>query len=216
MEVLFESDSKLKGLTFDRGFIEHETALPFSSSGPRCHDLFLRGVLTDGAPVAVSIEAKADEPFDTTVGDKVRALAQKKSNFPSRLEWLAHYLFGESAFLDFEKRVLKLNYASMPYQLLSAFGGVCVEAQTQKASHAVLIIHEFRTDLTDDTKMAYNSVALEDFFLWKKNGLAREAGLYHSLEGPLKTREGEFCAVKFPSSLQLWVGKIVTNLRTID
>ena len=216
MDVLFENHPDLKGLTFENGFIEHETALPFSALGPRCHDLCLTGVSSEGTRFVVSIEAKADESFDEKVGEKIRKLAKNKSNFPSRLEWLAQYIFGESAFLDFDKRLLKLNYSAMPYQLLSALGGICVEAEKQKASQAILIFHEFRTHLTDDAKMAVNSSALHSFlnYLWEKNGTVHAADLYTSLQGPLTMRDGEYGGVRFPANLQLWVGKIRTNLRT--
>ena len=114
IEGMFQSHADTRGAAIHSGFIEHETALPFSTAGPRCHDLFLVGNCSDGSPLVLSIEAKADESFDATIEEKIVKLSGKKSNFPTRLEWLTRYLFGESAFTNFEKRILKQIYARMP------------------------------------------------------------------------------------------------------
>jgi hypothetical protein len=51
----------------------------------------------------------------------------------------------------------------MRYQLLSALGGTEAEATDSGATHAVLMVHEFRTDQRPEDKTASNMVELHRF-----------------------------------------------------
>jgi hypothetical protein len=212
LRALLDSHPETYNVRFSMGFIERETLLPCSALGPRCHDLLLLGSTPAGDGVVLSIEAKADESFDKTIGQKIAELGGRRSNFPSRVEWLAQYLFGESAFLDFKQRLLKSFYEEMHYQLLAAVAGVCIEAERHGAKHAILIVHEFRTTLTEDQKMDENSRILNSFskHLWEKNSAMMV--LSDALSGPLEMRSGIFDGVPFPDNVRLFIGKLRTDL----
>jgi hypothetical protein len=116
-------------------------------SGPRNHDLVVRGELPNGERVVVCIEAKAGESFDVTVkqqtaaAKRAQAKAEKHgkiSNAPERLTGLLERFVG---YPPSERRV-----QDMRYQLLTALAGTLSESEDQGAQHAVLMVHEFLTD----------------------------------------------------------------------
>lgn len=165
-------------------------------------------------PVVVSIEAKADEPFDVALCKKLAAVEDQRSNLPTRLEWLTQYLFGESAFQDFDARTLKPEYADMFYQLLAAVAALCIEAQRHSAARAILVIHEFHTALTEDTKMEENGRVLDSFLqrLELRNDYHAITSKTGALIGPIEMRSGSFKNIPFPSRIQLFVGKLRTDV----
>ena len=85
------------------------------------------------------------------------------TRFPERLDWLTRSLLGIPAFKDNQFLVLSDVVAKLPYQLLSAIGGTLLEAQLQKASKAVFLVHEFRTMCTVDAKLHANANELNTF-----------------------------------------------------
>lgn len=68
---LLESKEGTRRTVIKSGITEHETTLPFSNRGARCHDLALRAE-RDGCVVTICIEAKADESFGGTVAEELR------------------------------------------------------------------------------------------------------------------------------------------------
>jgi hypothetical protein len=104
----------------------------------------------------------------------------------------------------------------MPYQLFSAIGSLCLEANRYGAQRAVLIVHEFRTNLTEDKKMDVNANALDDFLnqLWTRNSSQRAVANFGAFEGPLTMQSGSCGGVPFPKKIQLYVGKLRTDVRT--
>jgi len=216
VEAMLAGHVETHGHHLDTGHIEHETALPYSTKGPRCHDLLLTGSSIAGSPIVLSIEAKADEPFDAPVWKKLAAVRGRHSNIPARLEWFTQYLFGESAFLDSETGTLKKVYRDMPYQLMAAVAGICLEAELHSSRQAIFIVHEFQTFLTDPVKMELNAVALGAFFkhLAIRNSFSKTSIPNGSLAGPVEMRSGSFNGVPFPSHIQLLIGKIRTDTTT--
>lgn len=111
--------------------------------GPRNHDLVVVGT-TAGEKAIVCIEAKAGETFGGTV-DEYRGAAIRKreggdsTNAPERLERL---LSTYAPDLD----PLSEEVGALRYQLLTALAGTVMAASELKAQHAVLMIHEFKTD----------------------------------------------------------------------
>jgi hypothetical protein len=125
-------------------------------SGPRNHDLVVRGELPNGERVVVCVEAKAGEDFGATVKQQTaaakRALTKaekdgKTSNAPERLSGLLERFVANP---PSEQRV-----QDMRYQLLTALSGTLFEAETQGAQHAVLMIHEFLTDERSNEQVLY-------------------------------------------------------------
>jgi hypothetical protein len=125
-------------------------------------DLVLRALNSAGEPVVVCVEAKAGEPLGATVVEQAAAAkkaakkakeANKSSNASARLSDLVGSLCGCSA--D-DPRVAKLRY-----QLLTAWAGTLAEADG--AAHAVMAVHEFRTDERPDDKSALNGEEISRF-----------------------------------------------------
>jgi hypothetical protein len=107
-------------------------------------------------------------------------------------------------------------YEEMPYQLVAAVAGLCLEAGSRSARQAILIIHQFRTSLTEDAKIKLNDEALERFFkhLAIRNAHSGSEIRTGVLSGPVKMRSGSFNAIPFPSGIQLLLGKIRTGRKT--
>jgi hypothetical protein len=78
-------------------------------------------------------------------------------------------------------------------------------------------VHEFRTDLTQDRKMDLNAKALDSFLnrLWARNVSQRVAANSGAFEGPLTMKSGSFGGFPFPRSIQIYIGKLRTDIRTI-
>lgn len=199
------------------GITEHETPLPpLGSRGPRCHDLALRAE-QDGCAVTICIEAKADESFGGTVAEELRSAKKRPvTRFPERLDWLTRSLLGLPAFKDNQFLVLSDVVAKLPYQLLSAIGGTLLEAQLQKASKAVFLVHEFRTMSTVDAKLDANANELNAFLhlLQSANKAGGEDLKLESgrLIGPISITDRPVAgALKIPHQIQLFIGKIRTD-----
>lgn len=111
--------------------------------------------------VAVTIEAKADEPFGLTVAQTLAA-ARKRAGFNprsegvQRLKDLARALFFPRTEEDSEVQELR-------YQLLTAAAGSVAYARAEGASKAVLVVHEFRTTETRNHRHEKNASDLERF-----------------------------------------------------
>ncbi len=149
----------LAGFVVEGLFVEAQTHFdPYA--GPRNHDALLTGRLPDGARVVVCVEAKADESLGQTVEQYARAASTKRTrrentDAPERLErLLARYVPWPAT----EPRVLELRY-----QLLAALAGAEAAAAAEGAEHAVLLIHEFRTDGRPGTNARRNEADLRRF-----------------------------------------------------
>jgi len=231
---LLESNEGTRGIVIHSGITEQETRLPFTSRGPRCHDLALQAE-QNGSPVIVCIEAKADEPFGGTVAMELinarrrverRKEKEKKrqkqrpinTKFPNRLDWLTRSLLGLPAFKDDKLIAVSTAVAELPYQLLSAIGGTLLEAEHQNACKAVLAFHEFRTTKTKDANLEANANALNRFLrlLLSANGVDVgedfELKSGHMIGPILITGRSVAASVKIPNSIPLFVGKIRTDL----
>ncbi len=214
---LLDSHVGTKGTVILSGITEHETPLPFSKGGPRCHDLAL---LADqnGRAVTVCIEAKADESFGGTVAKEVmKAKKREGTMFLKRLDWLTRSLLGLPAFKDDELVVLTDAITELRYQLLSAIGGTLLETERQKASKAVFVVHEFRTTGTKDAFLDSNANALNRFLslLLFANKAGREDLQLQSghMIGPiLITNRSVVGPIKIPYHIPLFIGKIRTDL----
>jgi hypothetical protein len=167
--------------------------------------------------VTICVEAKADESFGGSVAEELRK-AKKRSGdtrFPERLDWLSRWLLGISAFKDDEHLALSDAVSELPYQLLTGIAGTLLEAQTQGATTAVLIVHEFRTNLTKDTKLEANADAMNSFLhlFYSANGgpderLRVRAG---DIVGPISIIDGPLAGPLQCPSIPLFIGKITTD-----
>lgn len=214
---LLESNESTRGIVILSGITEHETRLPFSRGGPRCHDLALQGV-QDGSAVTVCIEAKADESFGGTVAKElVKAKKRPVTRFPKRLDWFTRSLLGLPAFEDDNLIVLSSDVAEIPYQLLTAIGGTLLEGERQRACKAVFVVHEFRTTKTVDANLNANASALNRFLCVLLSANQAKVGKNFELEngqifGPILITDRHVPGpIEIPYHIPLFIGKIRTD-----
>jgi len=148
----------LAELTVVTAAIEAKSTFDSYAGNVRNHDLLLHAVAADGQRVVVCVEAKAGEPLGATVAEQAQnaqkaRVANPESNASARLAGL-HKRFCRYPIED--HRVAQLRY-----QLLTAWAGTVVEAAD--AAHAVLVLHEFRTDQRPEDKAAANGAELARF-----------------------------------------------------
>lgn len=218
LSMLLDSRPETREISITHGVVEHETNLPFSIRGPRCHDLLLFGT-REGQPVVVSIEAKADEPFGGTVVEELgKALVRPQTRFPKRLAWLTQTLLGIEAFKDDKYACLSEEVSEIPYQLLAGLAGLLLEASANKAALAVFVVHEFYTSKVNDFKIEKNACALRSFvhLITKQN----PAGAYKldmaegHLVGPFTLPNApERCSGYLRDQIPLFIGKVKTAVR---
>lgn len=96
LAALFESRAETRGLTIDEVVPEHRLSFDTHGGEPRNADLVLVGH-TAGSKVAVTIEAKADEPFGATVAQTLsdaleRGIQNPRSRRLRRIEDLVRAL----------------------------------------------------------------------------------------------------------------------------
>lgn len=221
---LLESHEGTRSMLILSGITERETPLPFGNRGPRCHDLALQAE-QDGRVVTICIEAKADESFGGTITEELSTARKRaakreggRTRFPERLDWLTHSLLGLRAFEDAQHQVLDGVVADLPYQLLPAIAGTMLEAEHQKASKAVFVVHEFRTAKTADANLDANADVLNHFLRLFLSANGASAGESFELgcgriAGPISVIERHVEGVsKIPCDIPLFIGKIRTDL----
>jgi hypothetical protein len=162
LTTLLRCNPSLAKFVADEAHPELRTPLPPSgSSGPRNHDVWLRGHSGERA-VCVGIEAKADEAFGPRLATKrASALADsnkgKATRWLERLEILGSMLFGPR--FDPGDPV----YSAIGYQLLSGVAGTAIQAAQDGANIAVFVVYEFATTRTKVKNHARNTAALDEF-----------------------------------------------------
>lgn len=156
------SHDRTKGIRFVCGTPEKVTRLPEKGEG-RNHDLALIGH-TDVEQVTVCIEAKADEPFgsDSVLDYYNKALRKRTSGIvtraPERIAALLSMIDPEGV------SIYESRWKNVRYQLITALCGTILQTIEDRSSLGVLVIHEFRTSLTDDKKVQDNHQEFGKFF----------------------------------------------------
>ena len=138
---------------------EPEARVSFDALGePSNLDVLVQG--EDGiGSVVIGVEAKADEPFGSTVGKTLLAAEKRlqgnlRSKGVERIVGLATALG-----LDLDQtEVLELRY-----QLLTLTAATLTEARRQSAHRTVVIIHEFVSGFTKEGCRARNARDLDRF-----------------------------------------------------
>lgn len=161
-EIRMVLESRVEIGPIERWSAEPEARIPFDDfrGEPANLDVLLTAHDAHG-PIVAGIEAKADEPFGSTVRDTLRVAEARLAKNPrskgvARLEHLIHGIFGsEPADVD--------TYAHVRYQLLTATAARLCAAERQGATRAVLLVQEFITDRTSDKNHAVNRADLDAF-----------------------------------------------------
>lgn len=164
-------------------------------------DLAVRAVL-DGVPLAITIEAKADEPFDQLVPDTLadaldRLLERDRGAGIDRVRDLAISLLPPPRAGLPPLRLLR-------YQLLTAIAGTMAWARQLAAPKAVLVVHEFQTSQTSTRNLQRNAQDLKVFVRRLTAGASPDAEV-GTLVGPVRV-PGE---PLFDKPADLYLGKIV-------
>jgi len=161
LSELLSSSPRLELLEFERAVPELVTGLPERGEG-RNHDLWLLG-RTPQEQVTVCVEAKADEPFgDKSIGEYLRYALQRRTNgettrAPERIEALFRMVDTASPSL------METPWAEIPYQLLTAICGTAIQARSDQSRLAVLVVHVFETNSTEEEKLDINHQAFTRF-----------------------------------------------------
>lgn len=214
LRCILDSNEDTRGVVIEKGKVELETALPFSTRGPRCHDLSFDGTLPS-CDVFISVEGKADESFGDTVEHELqKALKRPATDFPKRLDWLVQSLMGVPAFVGPEARELNAAITTLGYQLLAGIASTLIEAKDRGARRAIFVVHEFRTSKTDDAKLQTNAESLELFLrlVLRSNGVVDDGfklEVGRLLRFPILARRIQ---PPLPSDIPLYIGKIRTDL----
>jgi predicted kinase len=169
----------------------------FGGEHRNCDLVLLLGI---GQRMVINVEAKADEPFgDTTVGDYYDLTADSESNVPARIRQLSLALFG---------RVPDDAIRKLQYQLLHAAAATLIEAAANKAEFGLFLVHEFRCPRLSEKKLARNSTDWKNFVhLFPE--LAGAQLEKNQILGPVFVPGGG----RVPSSVPLYLGKLVTELK---
>lgn len=179
---------------------EPECLVPFDEyGGPANIDVLLSG-RDDLGSFVMAVEAKADEPFGSLVGraltDAVeRWLTSSSSKGVARLEGLAKNILG--AAIDGRPQLHQIRY-----QLLTLTAAALSKAKEEKATRAVVMIHEFETPRTVLKNRTRNSGDLTKFLKRLGSENANRV-LKGELVGPLHLPGG----ARFVDPPPLYVGK---------
>jgi len=181
------------------GTPEHKIPLDNFHGETRNADLVLVGTSGD-IKISINIEAKADEPYDKTIADKLRTVKNLRSKIPDRIDMLCQALFGATPKSN-------LDLLDLRYQLLTGCAGALIEASKVGAEAAVFVVHVFISDAVEGYKIQLND---SDYvcFLKCMDGADIEYSADGSLVGPLTVPGGPFV----PSDMPLYVGKIKTHV----
>ena len=150
--AILSSNSDIGPLTVER--VEPECLLAFDEHrGPRNADMAMWAHDANG-PIAITVEAKADETFDRVVADVLDAgletlLGTPNSMALARVIDLTRCLFDVRA--GDEARVSELRY-----QLLTAMAGTLVLAKSMNATRGVVIVHEIISASCTQAKLDAN------------------------------------------------------------
>lgn len=108
---------------------EHQVPLPPYGGHPSQNDLFALGKASDGSLVSITVEGKASEDFDKTIG-----------------QWMNPPTPGKTERLAFLQQKLGFVHTIPPetrYQLLHRLVSAVLEAERFNAKFAVMVVHSF-------------------------------------------------------------------------
>jgi hypothetical protein len=215
LQSLLDSNPTLGTFRAATAIPELPTPLGDVPRGARRHDLVILGLDAAGRPTLVGVEAKADEPFDAPVSERLAAAlavtaaaeAEKRDDRSAqipRIERFGRALFGRAVLGGDSMADPKIG--ALPYQLLAGLAGILIETDARGAEQAAFVVHAFHSDALDPEKLATNDAAYARFVAALPGGAALEPE-YGRLHGPLRVPGGEGIP-----SFPLYVGITATQL----
>ena len=204
---LLSSHTDIGPLTYERA--EPECLLAFDDHhGPRNADMVMWAHDARG-PVAITVEAKADETFDRVIADVLDAsletiLGTPNSKALTRVIDLTRCLFDVRA--GDQARVSELRY-----QLLTATAGTLALAKSMNSTRGVVVVHEIISASCTHVKLDANAQDLDRFIRRISNGTVTHV-VSGVLYGPF-TVPG---APLFEKPAELYFGKAIRRLPLED
>lgn len=190
MDLLASSD-QLGDVQLTQAWPEHKIGLDSFFGETRNADLAAAGTGKVG-PVAVTIEAKADEEFGRTIAQRLRARSAGP-NVRRRIASLSNSLFDPPP----------PDLGPLRYQLLHAIAGTLIFAAEQMAAAAVFIVYEFDGSSCSEQNLTRNAADLDAFVKALSPAATHiEPG---QIAGPFRVPGGG----RVPSDIPLFIGKAV-------
>ena len=156
---LVRSVPELANVVFTTGWPERITPLPERGEG-RNHDLVLEG-RSESVRVVACIEAKADEPFDKPLGEKIARTetANDRSRLRRRSASLIKVLSSEAT------DPTSIPWSLISYQLLTGAAGALLEAarDSEEPTVTLFVVHEFQTAATKAERIQRNAAEFARF-----------------------------------------------------
>ena len=191
----------------DQWHAEPDAQIPFDefAGEPRNADLLVTARDHHGA-FLMAVEAKVNEPFGLRLSKTIAAAKGRQTRNPlssgaARAERLVHGLLGAKSPTD-------ADVAELRYQLLTVTAGALAVARSRGINRVVLLVQEFKTDLSDANIRARNAHDLEQFVrLLSKGTVATvESG---KLYGPFSVPGTSLFEGAIPA---LYVGKVESSV----
>lgn len=160
ISALLASHPELADLTLVSGEPEARVRFDKRRGEPRNADLSI-DARAGTEPVALSIEAKADEPFGSSLPDALACAVEARVANPrsAALDRVIDVCCSLLRARSREEPALR----HLDYQLLTATAGVIAQAEKLSAKRAILVVHEFRSIETRPESLAANTRSLNVF-----------------------------------------------------
>lgn len=193
-----------RGFVLEQAIAEMPLRLDNYGGRDRRCDVLLIG-RTDEGGIVIAVEAKADEPFGPLItAHREYGLMKSQSRVSLRID-------------DLMLAVLGVNYQQadatvrgLRYQLLHTVAGVLAESQRLGFARAALIVHEFRSAISDPRGLAANAADLQRFVRHLPGQAHTEMGVGEFL-GPISVPGGGMV----PANVGLLIAKVVSQLGTM-
>ncbi len=193
LQELLSTHPDIDGAAFLEAIPEHKVAFDNIPGEPRNTDLVCIAERANQR-IAISIEAKADEPFGELVANVLRT--PPPSRRPERLERLCQALLGNQPG-DLP------GIGELRYQLFYGIAAALAYAGQVDASHALFVVHEFVTPNIKTRQIDANERDLQNFL----SLLAPlTAPLGQRLHGPVRVPGNDY----IPGHIPLYIGKVRT------
>jgi hypothetical protein len=195
LQELLKTHPDIDGAAIFEAFPERKVRFDDIPGEPRNADLVCIAERANQR-IAISIEAKADEPFGELVSDVLKT--PRPSRRPERVKRLCQALFG--------RQPSELSsIGELRYQLLYGVAAALAYASQVDASRALFVVHEFVSPSSITERLEVNERDLNNFLKL----LAPDAiPLAQRLYGPVRIPGNEF----IPGDIPLYLGKIRTEI----
>jgi len=197
LQELLSTHPDTDGAVFLEVIPEHKVAFDDIPGEPRNTDLVCiaeRG----NHRIAISIEAKADEPFGELIANVLRT--PPPSRRPERVKRLCQALFG------CQPEDLA-GIGELRYQLFYGVGAALAYAGQVNASHTLFVVHEFVTPSTKTERIEANERDLYNFLSLLAPGAVP---LGQRLYGPVHVPGNRY----IPGEIPIYFGKLRIAVRT--